>query len=245
MKKLTFFIFILAAITGSTCKKENRFDLIKRTGKRITETRILPSFKSIFLKDNIDLYLSQGPIQEIKVDAGENLIPLIKMEVNADNELHIWNENRCNWARSYKKGNISVYITAPSFSTIKHWGSGLIKSLNTITEDTLTIQTHESGDLEMTINTTIVYAANTGSSDITLHGKSKLMGNYHNGAGYNRCEDLQADIIWITSEASGNDYYYPLHELGVTINWEGDVYYKGNPTVNETVSGKGKLIKLN
>ncbi len=219
-------------------------DCFKGTGKRVTETRVLGSFDKILVEDNIDLILTLGPIQEVKIEAGKNLIPLIKTEVNDSNQLHLTNNNRCNWARSYKKGNITVHITCPDFSRIKHFGSGLIKSVDTIAVDSLEIFAMESGDLDLILNTQIVYLRNIGSADITLHGRSELLGNFHTGEGYHKCENLQTDYIWSYSEASGNEYYHAVKNLSTTIKWDGDIYYKGNPTATRQGDGSGELIKL-
>ena len=107
MKNNTLFVYTLSiCITiaiGYSCSKENRWDCIKRTGKPAIETRTLPPFTKIYLKDNIDLFIKQGITEEVKIEAGSNLISLIKTEVDSG-ILHISNDNRCNWARSYKNG---------------------------------------------------------------------------------------------------------------------------------------------
>ena len=228
-----------------SCSKENRWDAFKGTGKRITETRAIASFTSIYVEDKIDLVLTQGPAQELSVEAGEKLVPLIETEVDEKGELRISNHNRCDWARSYKKGNITVHITSPDFRLIRHWGSGIIRSNDTIHADTLEIVTHESGDVNLTVNTHITYIINTGSADVTLRGFTSLLGVYHNGEGYNYCEGLDAEIIWTTSEASGNEYYHPTKELYATLSWDGDIYYKGTPSVQSSIKGSGKLISIN
>ena len=236
-------IFLIAAIAA--CKKESRWDCIKRTGEQTTDTRILPPFTKIYLKDNIDVFIIQGAVQEVKIVAGKNLVSLVKTEV-INGDLHLSNDNKCNWARSYKKGTISVYITLPTLSYIEYYGSGQIKSQNTISCDIIGIMTKESGDVELSLNANSVYLQCLGSSDITLHGKSSNLGIFHLSEGYLHCEDFPTDVVWTNSKASGNEYLNVKNTLGATIEWAGDVYYTGNPpAVEAKVNGKGRLIHEN
>ena len=220
-------------------------DCFKGTGKRTTEIRELASFDKILVQGNIDIIFTQGPVQEVKVEAGAKLIPLIKTEVDDSNKVHIRNDNRCNWARSYKKGNITVHITCPKLSLIKHFGSGFITNTDTFTVDTLEIFAIETGDLDMTVNANVIFTRNLGTTDITLHGKTFCLGNFHTGEGNHHCEDIRADYVWSYSKASGNEYYHPIKDLSATIQWDGDVFYKAtNATTKRQGTGSGNLIRI-
>ena len=149
-----------------SCSKENRWDCIKRSGEQTTDIRTLPPFTGMYVNNNIDVFITQGPTQEVKVVAGKNLVSLVKTEVTSG-ALHISNENKCNWARSYKKGVISVYITIPVINIVENDGSGIITGQNTILTNTITISTSESGDIKLSLNANTTYIDCTGSSDIT------------------------------------------------------------------------------
>lgn len=238
--------YLLFICTFLSCKKENRWDCIKRTGEQTSETRTLPPFTSIQLKDNIDVFITQGPIQEVKVVAGKNLVSLVRTEV-MNGELCLNNDNKCNWARSYKKGVIAVYVTMPTLSYVENKGSGNIKSLNTIFCGKISMLTNESGDIDLSLNAAdLVYVSCLGSSDITLRGYTPSLGIYHISEGYLYCDSLQADNAWTESKASGNEYLNVKTSLKASIDWAGDIYYLGNPPIIEAKeNGKGKLIHQN
>ncbi len=244
MKKLQF-IFFIPLVIFSSCRKENRWDLFKGTGARTTETRSLPSFNKIFLKNNINVFISEGSTQDVRIEAGKKLLPLIKTEV-VNGELHLWNENTCNWARSYKKGIINVYLTVPSLNFITNFGSGNIFSTDTIHCDTLTVRTHESGDIELNVKSkNILFVQMGGTGDVKLHGTSPLMGIFHLGEGFLYGNDFQSDFTWTTSKASGNEFLTARKSLFANIEWAGDVYYSGKPAdVGFKITGIGKLIPL-
>jgi hypothetical protein len=224
-----------------SCQKESRLDCLKRTGKPTTETRTLPPFTKIYLKGNIDLFVKQGNTQSIKIETGSNLISLIKTKVDSG-ILHISNENRCNWARSYKNGSIKIFVTIPTLRFIWHYGSGTIISKNTLICDTLDIWAHQTGNVELFVTANIIHTNMHTTADITLHGTSNLLGNWHVGEGHLKCEDLNTDIMWTESNASGDEYFNVKTNLTATIGWIGNVHYLGDPHITLKGEGKGKLI---
>ena len=65
------------------------------------------------------------------------------------------------------------------------------------------------------------------------------------GVGTVKAFDMEVGTCIITSTGVGNCEVYVLDELTVTISGVGNVYYKGNPTINSTITGLGQLINAN
>ena len=101
-----------------SCKKENLCDCVKTTGSHKVEYRSLQNFRCIYLKDKMDLYITQDSSYEVRVEAGSNLMGLIKTELDGET-LKVFNNNRCNWVRGYKH-KINVYVSAPYFKHLKN-----------------------------------------------------------------------------------------------------------------------------
>ena len=218
--------------------------MLKRTGDITTELRNLPYFKQIYVEDNVNVFITQDVFREVKVEGGENLIPLIKTEVK-ESILYIRNDNKCNWARSYKKGVINIYLTMQDLRFVYHDGSGLIKSTDTIKTPIMDVWTKSSGDVDLTLYVDEVYSHMHSSADVTLRGYSSIQGLYHTGTGYFRASDLFTYISWSTNKSAGNEYFYAANELSVINEWVGDIYYRGNPATNFKGSGTGKFIHEN
>ena len=217
------------------------WDCFKGTGNTTTDTRILPPFNKIHVNDNVNVILAQGP-QNVKIEGGNNLISLIKTEVQ-DGILTIDNDNKCNWARSY--ADINVYVTLPTLRFLWHFGTGLVKSNDTLTCDTLDIWAHQTGDVNLIINANTAFLNMHTTSDLTLHGKCAVVGIYHSGEGFLHCEDLQSDYMWTSTTASGDEYLNGKVEVDARINWVGNVFYYGNPVTTRTGDGSGNLIHQN
>ncbi|MBI3519265.1 MAG: DUF2807 domain-containing protein, partial [Bacteroidetes bacterium] len=93
--RYNIFILTICVLVFNACKKESMCDCVKSSGPTNVIYRDLKDFNCIYLKDKMDLYLTQGPQFEVKVEAGENLQRLIKTELDGET-LKVFNNNRCN-----------------------------------------------------------------------------------------------------------------------------------------------------
>lgn len=239
IKRGTLITALGLIILFSACKKENRCDCIKRTGSIITEIREINGFDKIFVEDNLKVFITQDALFEVKVEAGENIVPLIKTEVT-DGTLFIRNKNRCNWARSYNKP-LNVYIKMPIIKYITSDGTSDIKSLNTITTDVFDVQTKNSGNIELTVNNAKVISHMHGSGDLTLFGTTIEHACDIGGTAFLNCKDLQTTTTWVHTFTTGL-CHVSTSNLTCLIDNIGDVYCYGSPlTVQKIQKGAGQL----
>lgn len=244
MKKAAW-IIISIILCISSCKKENLCDCFKSTGSIITEDRAITNFSSIFVSDNINLYLTQDSVFSVKVEAGKNLMPLITTELKNDS-LFIENKNTCNWVRSYKP-KINAYISMPLLVFFQNSGCGTITTKNTFTGDSLRFYSiNSSGDLTLSMDVKKCYLTiHTGCLNVTASGKADYLDVYYIGSGMIHCENVNAKDVFVTNKSTGDIYVRASEKLYYNITWTGDVYYYGNPTdLSGTDTGDGNLLKL-
>lgn len=231
----TVFFFFFSA-----CKKENMCDCFKRTGKIIKEKRAISGFTQLLVKDNLNVFIIQDSLFEVTVEAGENIVPLITTEIDG-NTLVCRNKNRCNWTRSYKQP-LNIYVHMPVIDIIESDGTGDIKTLNTIQASTCFVQTKNSGNIDLSINTHILRSAMHGSSDLILHGKADSHGCDIGGTGFLNASDFNTGYTYLHTYTIGLCYIYARDLLICKIDQKGDVFCYGNPkTVDATLNGSGKL----
>ena len=240
-----FYIFLIGLLALVGCKKENLCDCVKVTGKTNTIYHNVTGFNCIEVKDKINVFLTQGNTFEVKVEAGRNLQPLIKTELDGET-LRVFNTNRCNWVRGYKH-HINVYITAPYFKHIMHNGVGPITSINTIIQDTLTCKTGNSGEIRLDINTGAVLCSAHGNGDIYLTGITGALHNDYTGTNYLYAKNLTVTgYIYLHSVSIGHAYVNapPNGLMDIQLERDGNIYYTGQPaSINLIKKGKGDLIK--
>lgn len=243
--KIKFIVAFVLITIGFSCKKENMFDLFKTTGKIVTQKRELTGFNCIYLTDKIDLYLTQDSTFKIEVEAGSNLQSLIKTELDGET-LKVHNDNRQNWVRGYKH-KVKIYVSAPYFKYINNNGVGTIQSVNTITQNLITIRTSNSGDLKLNVNTNEILASAHGNGDIYLTGVTKSFESNFTGTNFLYAKDLKIlNYVYLNDVSIGNAYLNAPENgsMDIKIERDGNIYYTGNPSnIVLTRIGKGNLIK--
>jgi hypothetical protein len=244
-KKLNICIScILLILTLPSCEKGGAFDCFKRTGEIVMEDRYAEEFNSIYLNNNVDLYITQSDHYAISVEAGKNLQGGIKTQIE-NKVLTIKNDNRCNWTRSYDKP-MNVYVSVENLSYISYEGSGNVYSTNTIVCDTIHVDIQNGGGsikLDLNCWKSKVYN-HTGTVDITISGYSDVNYMYNNSYGPIDCLNLETAHTYMTTRSSNDCYINVNITLEAAIENAGNIYYKGNPQIISDITGTGKLIKV-
>lgn len=239
---IIYIVFITAIIS---CKKESMCDCIKSTGPTNIIYRNLVDFNCIYIRDKMDLYLTQGPNFEVRVEAGANLQRLIKTELDGET-LNVFNNNRCNWVRGYQN-KIKVYVTAPYFKYIRHAGLGIISNTNTIIQDEISIRAENSGEFRLDLNTNKIICSAHGNGDTYLTGTTKSLESDYTGTNYLYASGLTiTDYVYLHSVTIGHSYINAPENglMDIVIDRSGNIHYKGSPaTIHLTRNNKGDLIK--
>jgi hypothetical protein len=237
--------FLLALLTGAAvagCQKGGA-DCFTSTGKIITEERILSSFDSIEMNDNVNLILTQDSVQKVEVEAGENIIGKISTEV-IDRQLVIHNHNTCNWVRSYSKPlNVNVHLK--NIWKIMYNSAGNLTTSNQLSPDSMKLEIWGgAGSVDMNVNTGWCYILmHLGSVDVTLHGHASITSMSQNDYGRINLGELATAYAFVTNTGSNDCYVRASTALDATIGNIGNIYYTGNPhTVNAHINGAGQVI---
>ncbi len=239
-----FILFVIAFVVNS-CKKDNLYDCFKPTGPIETRIREVSDFKNVIVNDKIELYLTQGPTFEVKLEAGKNLFMNIKTTVN-NGTLTIDNINKCNFVRSPKK-KIIAYVTLPYLRMVRNAGTGTIYFNNRFTQDSLEIRIANSGDVHFNVNVQSLQTSTHGNGDLYGEGFVDYSTHYTNGTNYLRFRDLYIkNLIDINSYTIGDCLINAplLGTMRIQIWEKGNVRYKGTAGSIELIRHhKGDLIK--
>ncbi|MBT8263473.1 MAG: DUF2807 domain-containing protein [Bacteroidia bacterium] len=141
MKKL----FIIVIVLCFACDSADAPDCFRTNGAIISLNYDVATFTKIRIEDNVNLSLMQGDIQEVQVEAGENLIDEIKVDV-LNNTLVVRNKNTCDLVRDYE--TINVFVTAPEIVEIRNGSVGDVVGKGILEYDTLKLISDTSGGIE-------------------------------------------------------------------------------------------------
>jgi hypothetical protein len=234
---LTAFVFLLAFVS---C--DNPFAKTIHGNNNITTSeRTLSSFKKIRCSGGYDIQLTQGNTSSIKIETDENIQPYIVTDVNGD-ELNIHTQKDIN-IRPLDK--IKLFITTDKLEDFKLSGSGNVSTTNKFSGgDHLDLDISGSGNIHFDVNTPSVSSSISGTGDIYVTGETKNSKIDIAGSGNYHAEDLKAENAKVIIAGSGDARLFADSTLDINIAGVGNVYYKGNASISQSIAGTGKIKKL-
>jgi hypothetical protein len=249
-RKLYFFtsFLFLSALVGTNwkCNKENACDCIHGTGTIVQEERQLPVFHSVYVEDNVNLIFQEDTVQKILVQAGKQLIKLVKTEMRGD-ELYIHNDNKCNFSRRYDIPiNVYIHYVRNQFYHVKSKATSFISNTNPCTSDSIDLDIESSGDINFKMGGTgAVFTHQHGAGDVTITGTCDQVIIYSIGTGFTTTDGCTNNYTWVYTTTTGIITVDPINQLNCEIAGSGNIYYKGSPPIiSNSETNTGKLLPL-
>jgi len=211
---------------------------IHGSGRVISETRNVAEFSGISVGGNANLYITQGPTQSLRIEAEDNILPILRTKV--EGRTLVIENKRC--IQNHRP--INIYATMQDVRELEILGSGKIIGETIITTNKLDINISGSGKANLEVNADKLKTRISGSGDMAFSGKVTDFDVIVSGSGNIRARNLETNSSFITVSGSGDCIVSAKDELDVTISGSGRVEYYGEPLkVHSNVSGSGKLIK--
>jgi hypothetical protein len=239
MKKISLIVLAIVVL-GTSCMSDGH--RVKGNGRVTTQSKPVGEINGVELHNSFNVILTEGSPSNVKIEAEENLIPYIDLQVE-NGILNIRTQDNA-WLRTKKP--VKIYVTAPSFNRIKNTGSGDITSDTRISNDTkLLIAGTGSGDIELDVDAPEVDINNTGSGNVKLAGETQKISGTVTGSGDIRAMDLMAEEANARVTGSGDIDVYSSVKVTASITGSGDIRYKGGArVVSSSKTGSGDLRKV-
>jgi hypothetical protein len=213
MKKLIL-IAAAFALVATGC---HHMDSVRGSGKRQVQKREVSPFTSISTEGafNIDVVCQKA--QSLEIEGDDNILPLVSTEVS-NNVLYL------KTLKNYSVGTpIVVRIAVPNLGALSVSGAGKIDIVGLKSEN-------------------FVIDAN-GAPQINVSGTAKVINIDSNGAAKIDTHSLHASKAVVESKGVSRIDVDVADQLDVTISGPSTVTYEGDPTINKTIHGPGKLQK--
>lgn len=215
------------------------FGGVKGEGPVQTETRSVSDFHAISVQISGKIEVRISEQHSVKVQAQENLLPILKTEVR-NGKLRIYFDKNV----SYSK-DLVVWVSAPAFDEFELAGSGQLEVFDPIQNDRLDLSIAGSGDIilpEAQVNKMQCNIA--GSGDIQVGGRTTDVRFKIAGSGDIDAKNLVAEHADAKISGSGKVNCYANQTLDANVSGSGDIYYSGPASVNSDVSGSGKIKRV-
>jgi hypothetical protein len=185
------------------------------SGNRAKQKREVASFNSISTNGAFEIDVTCQQAVGLEIAGDDNILSLVSTDVS-NNVLHIKN------LRSYSISDpIKLKISVPNLEGISVNGAGRI-------------------DIAGLKNEKFEIDAN-GAPTIKVSGETKLVDIDANGAGKIDTHRLRASKAVVDSKGVSRVDVRAVDQLDVTISGPSHVTYEGNPVVNKTINGPGKI----
>lgn len=205
MKRIAFILaFAAVALTAVAGIKST----IKGNQKVTTEERTVDNFDAVSVSSGIDLYLTQGNTNTLKLEADENLMKHIKTEVK-NGTLKIYSDETLSDAKSLK-----AHLTFKALEKISGSAGADVFTENTLKADEMKVNMSSGSDLKMTLESSEAnFNMSSGSDAIVKYIGENLTINASSGSDFEINADELDELVLDIS--SGSDV--KLHGSAATL----------------------------
>lgn len=212
MRKLALLVLLTVLAAGCHGKFISQ---IKGSGKRELQKREVAAFTSISSEGAFNIEVTCQKSQSLEVEGDDNVLEYVTTEVGS-NILRLKN------TRNYSTSEpVKVRISVPNLEGLSVNGAGHVdvKGLN---NDKFEIDTN-------------------GAATIVVSGNTKVIDVGANGAGKVDAQNLRAPRAVVDSKGVARIDLGVTDQLDVTVSGPSTVTYKGDPVMNKTIHGPGKV----
>ncbi|HSE30597.1 MAG TPA: head GIN domain-containing protein [Pyrinomonadaceae bacterium] len=215
MRTITSVLLIALAATLAGC--HGLAGQVRGSGKRIVQKRDIGDFKSISAEGAYDIRVVCQQANSFEIEGDDNVLAVISAEVN----------NGTLRLKSLRNFSVSepiiVRISIANLEALSASGAGKI-DVDGINNERFEIEANGAPTIRVAGTTKVLDISSNGASKIDTHKLDALRAVVES----NGVSKIDIDV---------------KDQLDVTINGPSQVTYDGNPVVNKTIRGPGKLEK--
>jgi hypothetical protein len=212
MKKLALLVLLVVVAAGC---HHGRFAEIKGSGKRELQKRDVAQFTSISTEGAFTVEITCQKDLSLEVEGDDNVLQFVTSDVSGNN-LRLKN------TKSYSTNEpVKFTISVPNLDGLSVNGAGRIEIKN-MNNDKFEIDTN-------------------GAPNIIVSGNTKVIDVGTNGAGKIDAHNLHASRGVVDSKGVATVDLDVADQLDITISGPAKVTYRGDPVINKTIHGPGKI----
>ena len=202
-----------------------------------SEIRDVGAFKGVRTGEAIDVYLTKGKKESVKVEVKGIDLEDVETKVSGG-------ELKVELASGrFRNHNVKVYVTYVNLQSISAssaasiYGEGIIKSQN------LDIRVTSAADIDLTVDAIELNLSVSSSGDLDVKGQADAIVVSVSSAGSVNAYDLQSKKGTIKVSSAGSVKVYVTDEISAEASSGGSVRYRGNPSKSATNSSSGGSVK--
>lgn len=220
-----------------SCINMNWSTGVKGNGNVVMETRTVNEpFSKIKATEGLNVYLTQGGSESITVEADENLQELILTEVK-DGILKIHCKEQIGRASSKK-----VNVNFKSLSDITSTSGSNVYSTNTISSETLVLNSSSGSNMKVSVNTNDLTCDSSSGSNLKVSGETVSLSAEASSGSNIKAGDLKAESSKVSASSGANLTVNTSKALIAKASSGANVKYYGNPEMLDTDKSSGGSV---
>ncbi|OYU80329.1 MAG: DUF2807 domain-containing protein [Flavobacterium sp. BFFFF1] len=231
-------ISTLFLLMFSSCRYNiNVGDEEEGSGNIVSETRnINESFSGVRVGQAIEVTIEQGNNVQVKLEADDNILPLLTTSV--ENGVLVISSNG-NYSTSV---NPRVTITMPQIESLTADSSASIRSEGKIVTDDLKISAESSASITVNVEADQLTIDCGSAAEVEVNGKSLEFEANASSSGSINATDLMANNINADVDSSGDIHVYPILKLEANASSGGSIgYHKIPKTLSKSEDSGGSV----
>lgn len=224
----TLFVVLLAALSTVNAFAGNGDE---------TQVRKLSGFNALDVSTGIDLYITLGTTEEVRIVADEDIINDIKTEVkNGTLFIFMKQNNWFNWGTSKPR---KAYVTVKELVELDASSGSDVRSENKLEGESLKISVSSGSDVKLDVRYKNLSLDTSSGSDAELKGQVKNLTLSASSGSDIDASNLEA-VNCKASASSGSDISLTVtEELEANASSGADISYSGNPQVKNIDESSG------
>jgi hypothetical protein len=211
------------------------------SGNIVTETRTVSGFSSISLDYPVQVFITQGANESLKVEADDDFLPGLQTRVRG-NTLEILykvdNGKRINPTKPVK-----ITIVVKDLNDVDFGSAGEL-SVDGLETDSLNISLSGAGNLKLNeITAKNLYVDMSGAGSMTASGAADTLRVNISGFGSFNGKELHSKKANVNLSGAGSATLWVDDNLDANLSGVGSVNYYGSPSVSKNVSGVGSVSR--
>lgn len=204
-----------------------------------TENRNVSNFNAVKVSTGIDLFITMGTTESVKIVADDDIIDELITEVK-DGTLKIYMKQSNNWF-NWNTGNQTrkAYVTVKELQAIDASSGSDVRSENTLKGEDLKVRSSSGSDIEIDVYYKNVWLDTSSGSDAKISGKTKTFEAEASSGSDIKAQELESKICKVSVSSGSDATVNVTDELYAKASSGADVRYYGNPQVKDIDESSG------
>ncbi|MBN1338841.1 MAG: DUF2807 domain-containing protein [Bacteroidales bacterium] len=212
---------------------------VKGDGNVVKEERKVSGFDQIKVGGAFKVFLTQGDVISVVVEADENLMNLIETEVSMG-KLKISTKDNINNPTA-----LNIYITFKDLTAMDISGACELKGRNRFTLGNLDLGCSGASDIDLAMEAGDVTFDFSGASSVDLEGSANRVDLDISGASNLDAEEFSVKVLDADVSGASHARIRVSDELSADVSGAGSLKYKGEPRIRQQdVSGAGSIKSI-